>query len=68
MFPIVIHHCGTNAGGRKDHDKVIPLCIPHHIRESDIGIHKMGHRAWEALYGTEEEHMEKCREILESGQ
>lgn len=29
--PAEVHHCGTGAGGRKDHMKVVPLC-PHHHR------------------------------------
>jgi len=62
--PALIHHCGTNAGGRKDHDKVIPLCHEHHARESHVGIHRMGHRAWEERFGTEEFHMDIVKELL----
>lgn len=48
-----IHHCGTGMGGRKDHNFVIPLCYFHH--QGEQGIHKIGRKAWQELYGTERE-------------
>jgi hypothetical protein len=54
--PANIHHCHTGAGGRKDHDKVLPLCHYHH--QGDEGIHTIGRKAWEAKYGTEQKLMD----------
>lgn len=52
-----IHHCGTGAGGRKDHTKVIGLCTLHHRGEQ--GIHTLSRRVWEPIYGTEGEHLQR---------
>jgi hypothetical protein len=53
-----IHHCETGAGGRKDHNKVLPLC--HHHHQGDQGIHPMTRKKWEAIFGTEQELMIKA--------
>jgi len=50
--PAGIHHCDTGAGGRKDHDKVLPLCHYHH--QGDQGLHTLSRPVWEPLYGTEQ--------------
>ncbi len=60
--PPEIHHCETGAGGRKDHDKVIPLCYHHH--RGTEGIHTIGRKKWQAKYGTEKELMQKARDCL----
>lgn len=60
-----IHHCHTGAGGRKDHDKVIPLCHFHH--QGAEGIHTLSRRVWEAKYGTEAEHLSALSERLPPG-
>ena len=60
-LPASIHHCGTGAGGRKDHDKVIGLCHFHH--QGDDGIHK-GRSAWQEKYGTEDELMARTACLL----
>lgn len=57
-----IHHCGTGAGGRKDHDKVIPLCVPHH--RGVFGIHTIGRKRWRENYGSEEELMKQVEARL----
>lgn len=63
---ITIHHTGTGAGGRKDHKKVLPLCLNHHI--GDRGINslngKISRREWEGTYGTEVELLDKLKELL----
>jgi hypothetical protein len=59
--PAEIHHCGTGAGGRKDHDKVIPLC-PYHHRGAE-GIHTLSRNVWQGIYGTENHLLELVREI-----
>lgn len=46
-----VHHCNTGAGGRKDHDKVIGLCVEHH--RGSVGIHTLSRRTWQKMYGTE---------------
>lgn len=53
-----IHHIETMAGCKKNHDRVIPLCAIHH-RSSSQGLHGMGRKAWEDVYGSEQEHLEK---------
>lgn len=60
--PAAIHHCFTGAGGRKDHDKVLPLCHYHH--QGDQGIHTLSRRIWEEKYSTETELLEKVRKEL----
>jgi hypothetical protein len=50
-----IHHCETGMGGRKNHDKVIPLCHFHH--QGEQGIHTIGRKAWQEKYRTEQELM-----------
>lgn len=50
---ITIHHCGTGAGGRKDHGKVIPLCYGHHQGHNGIDGKRMSKRDWEVKYDTE---------------
>lgn len=57
-----IHHCGTSMGCKKDHDKVLPLCYFHH--QGKQGLHTLGRRAWERIFGTEEELMEKLKKML----
>jgi hypothetical protein len=57
-----IHHCETGMGGRKDHDKVIPLCYAHH--QGYIGIHEIGRKLWQEQFGTEQELMEKTDRLL----
>jgi hypothetical protein len=46
------HHTHTGAGGRRDHDKTIPLCIHHHT--GPHGIHN-SRKAFAATHGTEQE-------------
>jgi len=57
-----IHHCGTGMGGRKDHDKVAPLCHEHH--QGKQGIHTLGRKRWQQIYGTEQELMAKVDRLL----
>lgn len=52
---ITIHHCGTGGGGRKDHDKVVPLCANMHTGPGGIdGRQRLSKRAWQEAYCTEE--------------
>ena len=49
--PAAIHHAETGAGGRKDHDKVIPLCHFHH--QGEQGLHTLSRPVWQPIYGYE---------------
>jgi len=64
--PCEIHHCFTGAGGRKNHDQVLPLCWLHH-RSPQAGIHGMGRKAWQRIYGTEQELIDKMELMLQDG-
>lgn len=48
------HHCGTGAGGRKDHMKVVPLCWEHHLGKEGIDGKRMSKKKWQEKYATEE--------------
>ena len=50
---ITIHHCGTRAGGRKNHRLVLPLCWEHHVGAKGIDGKRISTREWETKYGTE---------------
>lgn len=60
--PVDVHHAGTGMGGRKNHMKVLPLCQFHHTGVK--GIHKIGRRNWQELYGTETELLAKLGGML----
>lgn len=53
-LPVTIHHCGTGAGGRKDHMKVLPLCWEHHLGREGIDGKRMSKRDWQLKYGQED--------------
>ncbi len=60
--PAVVHHCFTGAGGRKNHDLVIPLCPMHHTNGGEgIAIHPF-RKAFEANFGTEQELLDKTQD------
>lgn len=61
--PAQIHHIQVKAGQRKDHSKTIPLCFSHHL-SPEAGLHGMGRKAWEAIYGTEAQLLEKVEKLL----
>jgi hypothetical protein len=61
-----IHHCGTGAGGRKDHMKVIPLCYEHHLGAEGIDGKRMSKRDWQAKYGSEDKLLKRVQRRLES--
>lgn len=60
--PAEIHHCGTGAGGRKDHMKVIGLCTHHHRGKQ--GIHTLSRRVWEPIYGYEDAILIRIERVL----
>lgn len=51
---ITVHHCHTGAGGRKNHDKTIPLCWGHHLGPEGIDGQRMSKRQWQEKYGSED--------------
>lgn len=57
-----IHHLFTGAGGRKNHDAVIGLCWLHH--RGPQGIHFMGRKKWQTIYGYEQEMLDKLEGML----
>lgn len=59
-----IHHCGTGAGGRKNHKKVIPLCYGHHRGHNGIDGNAISKRAWQARYGSEEKLLKRVERRL----
>lgn len=61
---ITIHHCGTGAGGRKDHAKVVGLCWQHHLGAEGIDGKKMSKRQWQEKYGTETLLLRKLERML----
>jgi hypothetical protein len=61
---ITIHHCLTGAGGRKNHDLVLPLCWNHHLGPDGINGGVISRREWEERYGSEQQLMEACHERL----
>ena len=65
-FEVSIHHCdGRTKPGA--HKKVLPLCARHHQTggEEAPSIHPWKSR-FESRYGTQEELMDKCNEMLKS--
>ncbi len=63
--PAEIHHPRTGQGmsQRASHFDAVPLCYPHH--RGDDGLHGMGRRAFERVYGvTEAELLAEVRELL----
>lgn len=62
---ITVHHCFTGGGGRKDHDKTIPLCHSHHLGPEGIDGKRMSKRAWQEKYGSEASLMVKTQDLLD---
>ena len=54
--PAEIHHLrtGVGMGQRSPHHRTIPLCINHH-RHGKKSIHGIGTKAWQEIFGTEED-------------
>ena len=52
--PATIHHCGTHLGGGRNHMKVLPLCVGHHIFGPEaIDGKQMSKGQWQDKYGSE---------------
>lgn len=59
-----IHHLYTGGGGRKNHDKVAPLCWAHHIGPEGIDGRVMSKKQWQQKYFTEHEMEAMVRVML----
>lgn len=62
--PATIHHLYTGAGGRKDHDRVTPLCWEHHVGREGIDGRVMSKKQWQAEYMTEIELEAMTKQLL----
>ena len=63
--PAEIHHIrdGQGMSQRASHFDAVPLCVAHH--RGDDGLHGLGRRAFERVYGvTEAELLAEVRELL----
>ena len=66
--PATIHHLFTGAGGRKNHDRVAPLCYWHHIGPNGIdGRQKYSKKTWQVEFMTEAEMEGRVRAFLACG-
>lgn len=61
---ITVHHCFTGGGGRKDHDKTIPLCWGHHLGQFGIDGKRISKRRWQDIFGTEQELLDKTNNLV----
>jgi len=59
MRPAEIHHLigykYSSLGKKAIDQNTIPLCVDHH--RGSQGIHHLGMRVWEEVYGTQEYHL-----------
>ncbi len=62
--PASAHHIrhGQGMSQKADDREAIPLCYSHH--QGPQGIHHLGTKAWEKLYGTEEDLLKKTLAML----
>ena len=58
------HHCGTGAGGRKNHDYTICLCWEHHQGDDGIDGQRISKRAWQEKWATETILFDKTEQLL----
>lgn len=63
-YEVTVHHCriNTGMGVRPSHYDTIPLC--HHHHQGAEGIHTIGKKTWEAKYGSQQDMLEKTKELL----
>lgn len=59
-----VHHIGTGIGRRKDHKRVIPLCLNHH--QGDYGFDCIGKRVWQEKYAPEDVLLTIVKEKLDA--
>lgn len=68
---IAMHHCGTGGGGRKNHDKQVPLCWNAH--QGPQGIDRKGgtdcytKASWQETFTTEDAMLEFIEKLEAKG-
>lgn len=66
MRPAEIHHLigykYSSLSKKADDSNTIPLCVEHH--RGNQGIHHLGMRAWEKVFGTQEHLLELVNKRL----
>ena len=66
MRPAEIHHLigykYSSLGKKADDINTIPLCVEHH--RGTQGIHHLGMRAWEEVYGTQSYYLDVINSSL----
>ena len=62
--PACVHHirAGMGMGMRASHYDTIPLCWDHH--QGPHGIHTLGTKVWQKIYGYERELVERVKKLL----
>jgi hypothetical protein len=64
-WPVTLHHCGIGGGGRKNHDRVVPLCAACHLGPWGIdGRQKISKKQWQEKHMTEAEMEARVRVLL----
>lgn len=64
-MPACLHHIrmGMGIGQRNSHFNVLPLCYNHH--QGRDGIHTLGTKKWQKIYGGENQLLERVRQKLQ---
>lgn len=66
ITPAIIHHLKglkySSLGKKANDAHTIPLCVEHHTGFQ--GIHHIGMKKWESLFGTQEEHLQAVDEMI----
>jgi hypothetical protein len=66
-MPTEIHHLVgfkyRGMGQKATDDNTIPLCVHHH--RGSQGIHHLGTRSWEKVYGEQEHYLKKINKYLD---
>ena len=56
--PVELHHMRKGGWGRGDYTTLIPICYTHH--RGTQGIHTLGTKAWERLFGAQEDYLQEA--------
>ena len=64
--PAEIHHLrtGVGMGQRSSHYRTIPLCMHHH-RHGTKAIHGIGTKAWQSIFGSEEDLLKEVMSLMQ---
>jgi len=61
---VEVHHkTGAGMGLRASHFETMPLCVNHHRGQE--GIHTIGRKQWEELYGTQDDLIQWTQQQIE---